>query len=95
MHKLFSVLATLAAVSLAPSAAAAADLYGDDVHGVIVDEEFDDGPVVIERERIIERRYYGPRAYIADVPSPVEAYERGYRPAYYPERYYRRAYDEW
>ena len=51
--------------------------------------------MIIERERIIERRYYGPRAYIADVPSPVEAYERGYRPAYYPERYYRRAYDEW
>ena len=95
MKILISVLATLAAVSLVPSAAAAADLYGDDVQGVIIDEEFDDGPVVVERERIIERRYYGPRAYIADGPPHVEVYERGYRPAHYPERYYWHAYDQW
>ena len=93
MKSLISVLATLALAGLVPSSASAADLYGDDVQGVIIDDQFDDGPVVIERERIIERRYYGAREYIE--PPPVEVYERRYRPAHYPERYYWRAYDQW
>ena len=77
-----------------PGSATAADLYGDEVQGAIIDDEIDDQqPVVVERERIIERRYYGPREYIG--PPPVEVYERRYLPAYYPERHYWRAYDQW
>jgi hypothetical protein len=93
---LISVLATLALVGLVPSSASAADLYGDDVQGVIIDDQFDDGPVVVERERIIERRYYGAREYREYIgPPPVEVYARRYRPADYPERHYWHAYDQW
>ena len=93
MKLLISVAATVALASLTPSKASAADLYeGYDVEGVVVG---DDRPVVVERERIIERRYYAPpRPYIEEAP-PVDVYERGYRPAYYPDRRYWRAYDEW
>jgi hypothetical protein len=94
MKSLISVLATLAVAGFVPSSATAADLYGDGVQGAIIDDEIDDQqPVVVERERIIERRYYGPREYIG--PPPVEVYERRYVPAYYPERHYWRAYDQW
>lgn len=92
MKILISVLATLVVAGLVPSSAAAADLYGDEVEGVIIDDR---PPLVVERERVIERRYYGTRDYIEDEPPHVEVYERGYRPAYYPERHYWRAYDQW
>ena len=92
MKVLLSIVATVALVGVLPSPTSAADLYdGYDVGGVVVD---DSPPVVVERERIIERRYYGPRRYVEDAPT-VEVYERGYRPAYYPDRRYGRAYDEW
>ena len=59
MKSLISVLATLAVAGFVPSSATAADLYGDEVQGAIIDDEIDDQqPVVVERERIIERRYY-------------------------------------
>ncbi len=92
MKILISVLATLVVAGVVPSSASAADLYGDEVEGVTIDDR---PPLVVERERIIERRYYGTRDYIEDEPPHVEVYERGYRPAYYPERHYWRAYDQW
>ncbi len=92
MKVLICIAATVALVGVLPSQSSAADLDdGYDVGGVIVD---DSPSVVVERERIIERRYYGARGYVADAPA-VEVYERGYRPAYYPDRRYWRAYDEW
>lgn len=95
MKVLVGIAATVALASALPSHASAADFYdGDDgyeVGGVVVD---DNPPVVVERERIIERRYYGPRSYVEDAPA-VEVYERGYRPAYYPDQRYWRAYRDW
>jgi hypothetical protein len=92
MKKLPSIAAALAAFAAISAPAKAGDLYdGYGSDGVVVE---DDGPVVVERERIIERRYYGPRAYVEEAPA-VEVYERAYRPAYYPERRYLRAYDQW
>ena len=73
-----------------PSLAAAGDLYEAEGDGIIVE---DDAPVVVERERIIERRYY-PRGDAEDAPA-VEVYEAPYRHAYYPDRYSWRARDGW
>jgi hypothetical protein len=96
MKRLITVLATLTLAGLASSAASAADLYGDEVEGVVVDDRIDDGQsVVVERERIIERRYYGTRDDIEDDQPRVEVYGHRYRPAPYPERHYWRAYDQW
>jgi hypothetical protein len=94
MNKLPSIAAALAAFAAISAPAKAADLYegyGYGPDGVVVE---DDGPVVVERERIIERRYYGSREYVEEAP-PVEVYQRAYRPAYYPDRRYDRAYDQW
>jgi hypothetical protein len=89
---LIGIVATAVALALVPATASAADLYEDyPVDGVAVD---DDPPVVVERERIIERRYYDPPHYAEDRPA-VEVYERSYRPAYYPDRQYYRTYDGW
>ena len=56
MIKLTPVIASLAFIAAAPVTARAADLYdgGYAVEGVVID---DDAPVVVERERITERRY--------------------------------------
>jgi hypothetical protein len=94
MIKLTPVFASLAFIAAAPVTARAADLYegGYAVEGVVVDDE---APVVVERERIIERRYYPSGAYVAVEPDPeVEVYAR-YRPDPYPDRGYRDAGDEW
>lgn len=94
MIKLTPVFASLAFIAAAPVTARAADLYngGYAVEGVVVD---DDAPVVVERERIIERRYYPGDAYVAVDPDPeVEVYAR-YRPEPYPDRRYWRAGAEW
>jgi hypothetical protein len=93
MNKLPSIAAALAAFAAISAPAKAADLYdGDGPDGVVIED--DNGPVVVERERLIERRYYGPRAYVEEAPA-VEVYEHAYRPAYYPDRRYYRAYDQW
>jgi hypothetical protein len=93
MKVLVSSAAIIAFASILPGQASAADLYEEyDVGGVVVD---DSPPVVVERERVIERRYYGARGYVEDAPE-VETYESGYLPAYYPDRRrYWRAYREW
>jgi hypothetical protein len=91
MKYLIGVLATLALAGLVPSSASAADLYDDEVQGVIID----DRPRVVEHERVIERRYYGTSDDIEDSQPSVEVYARRYRPAYYPERHYWHAYDQW
>jgi hypothetical protein len=94
MIKLTPVFASLAFLAAAPVTARAADLYdgGYAVEGVVVD---DDEPVVVERERITERRYYPGDAYVEVEPDPeVEVYAR-YRPDPYPDRRYWRAGDEW
>ncbi len=93
MNKLPWIAAALAAFAAISAPAKAADLYdGYGPDGVVIED--DDGPVVVERERLIERRYYGPRAYVEEAPA-VEVYEHAYRPAYYPDRRYYRAYDQW
>ncbi len=94
MSKLIPVFASLAFLAAAPATARAADLYdgGYAVEGVVVDG---DAPVVVERERIIERRYYPSGAYVEVEPDPeVEVYAR-YRPDPYADRGYWRAGDEW
>ena len=90
MHKLRTALAALPLVCLSFNLAAAGDLYEAEVEGVIVE---DDRPVVVERERIIERRYY-PRGDAEDALA-VEVYEAPHRHAYYPDRYSWRARDGW
>ena len=91
MHKLNAAFAALPLACLVPGSATAADLLEAQVDGVVVE---DDGPVVVERERIIERRYY-PHSYVEVAPPSVEVYERSYRPADYPDRHYWHAGDEW
>ena len=94
MFKLTPVFASLAFIAAAPVTARAADLYdgGYAVEGVVVD---DDAPVVVERERITERRYYRSGAYVEVEPDPdVEVYAR-YRPDPYPDRGYWHAGDDW
>ena len=94
MIKLTPVFASLAFIAAAPVTARAADLYdgGYAVEGVVVD---DDAPVVVERERITERRYYPSGAYVEVEPDPeVEVYAR-YGPDPYLDRGYRHAGDEW
>jgi hypothetical protein len=94
MIKLTPVFASLALIAAAPVTARAADLYegGYAVEGVVVD---DDAPVVVERERTIERRYYPGDAYVEVEPDhEVEVYAR-YRPDPYPDRRYWRAGAEW
>ena len=94
MIKLTPGFAALAFSAAAPVTARAADLYdgGYAVEGVVVG---DDAPVVVERERIIERRYYPSGAYVEVEPDPeVEVYAR-YRPDPYPDRGYWHAGDEW
>jgi hypothetical protein len=94
MIKLMPVFASLAFIAAAPVTARAADLFegGYAVEGVVVD---DDAPVVVERERIIERRYYPGGAYVEVEPDDeVEVYAR-YRPDPYPDRGYWNADAEW
>lgn len=94
MKMLVGIAATVAIAGAAlPSQASAADLDDDGyvVEGVVVD---DHPPVVVERERIIERRYYRAPPDVEEAPA-VEVYERGYRPAYYPDRPYWRGYGDW
>jgi hypothetical protein len=92
MSKLTPVIASLAFIATAPATAIAADLYegGYAVEGVVDD----DGPVIVERERVTERRYYPGEAYIEDDPVDVEVYAR-YRAEPYPDSGYWRAGDEW
>lgn len=91
MKTMLCAAAAIAAAYATPSRALAADLYGYEVRGVVVE---DDPPVVVERERIIERRYYAPG--YREAPPPADVYEeRAYRPAYYPDRRYWRTYDGW
>lgn len=84
-------LTSLAFLVAAPATGAAADLYeGYEVQGTVVDE---DGPVVVERERVIERRYYTAAPdYDEDEPI-IAAYERRYSPPYHPDRHYWRVGD--
>lgn len=92
MKMLVGIAATVAIAGALPTHASAADLDDDyEVGGVVVD---DHPSVVVERERIIERRYYRAPGYVEEAP-PVEVYERGYRPAYYPDRRYWRGYGDW
>lgn len=94
MKTLIAISGMIASASLFPGQASAADLYEDGaVEGVIVD----DGPgVVVERERFVERRYYGTRRYV-DAGAAIDVYddEPGYRGPYGPDRRYWRVYEEW
>lgn len=85
-------LTSLALLVAAPATGAvAADLYeGYEVQGTVVDE---DGPVVVERERVIERRYYAAAPDYDEVEPVIEAYERRYSPPYQPDRHYWRVGD--
>jgi hypothetical protein len=91
MIKLSPALASLAFIAAVPATAAAADLYegGYAVDGVVGDE----APVVVERERIIERRYYPGTAYV-EVDPEVEVFEP-YPPGPYGDPRYWRAGEEW
>ena len=86
MHKLRAAFAAVPLVCLAPNSAAAADLFDMEVDGVVIEEE---APVVVERERIIERRYYLSEG------ASIDVYERSYRPTDYRDRHYWDAGDEW
>ena len=98
MIKLMPVLASVAFIAAAPVTSRAADLYdgGYAVEGVVVDDE---APVVVERERIIERRYYPDDAYddayVEAAPDDEVGVYARYRPEPYPERPYWRADTEW
>ena len=92
MKTLIAIAGVIVAVSLLPGRASAADLYeGEPVEGVIVDDR---PGVVVERERVVERRYYGVHRYV-DAGAPIEAY--AYEPSYRgpPDRRYWRVYEEW
>lgn len=92
MKTLIAITGIIAAASLLPGQASAADLYeGDAVEGVIVE----DGPgIVEEREHVVERRYYGPRHFV-DAGPAFDDYEPAHRPPYDPDRRYWRVYEEW
>jgi hypothetical protein len=75
MKRLFCVLSTLAVAGMAPSVASAADLGRGYVERDTIIEE---APPVVERERIIERRYYEPDYYYYDGPV-VTYYEPRWR----------------
>lgn len=81
------VLFAIPAFALA-SPALSADLYYRDSSGVVIEQP------VVERERIIERRYYAPAPVVRErvvietprvyyAPRDYYAADYGYRPAYY------------
>jgi len=87
MRTLMCVLATSVIAGFAPSVASAADFGGYEERDTIIER----APPVVQRERIIERRYYEPDYYYDDVPVDAYYVPRFRRPypyfAGYPYRY--------
>jgi hypothetical protein len=95
MRYLLCAVAALGSISFAPPLASAADLGGYDERDTYVEHP----ARIIERERVVEHRYYEPRYYYYDesevyyVPRPrvYQYYAAGY-PYYYGPRFYHRHY---
>ena len=90
MKTLISAVAASVIASFAPGVASAADFGGYDEQETVIEER---APVV-ERERIVERRYYEPadEYYYEDDAPVVTYYSRPYRRPYpyyagYPYRF--------
>jgi len=78
MKKLICLLSTFAVTSFAPHAASAADFGGYEERDSYVEER---APIV-ERERIIERRYYKPRYHEPSYYEEDEPVVTYYQPRY-------------